>query len=746
MSQKNPSVDLPSKIQEIFCPIKDISFNSLLFTDHGQVFQLKGWNISEYTRIFNSPAISTLISLGLHENLVAVLAIRPQKDDFKYLYMCTRQGKVKKTLFSEYSRVRRTGQISILLDKNDSVGWVNLTKGDDDLIIISHCGQSIRFKESDIKSTHRDTLGVRGIKLPKDDFVAGSFIIKNHRPDKILVITENGRGKMSLVSAWSRQRRGGTGIKAAQITHKTGPVVNAQLVNKQTNILLIKTNENRLLKVGMQNIPTLQRQTQGERLIRLMVSEKVKAAIAVSANSFETDTVISVVSEASKNSPSNYKPSLQYDQLPKLNSILQFSRNHSIDVLGLPTKLENTLKKVDVYRLGELYDYPEKNLFKIKNLGRKSVDYLLSIKGKLIFGAISDGSPLKLIAETVGPNIPTDKLINDLIKRCGDSRSMEIIQRRYGLLNGEKETLEEIGESYGITRERIRQIQKKAINRMLHPSALSRKPIIDLLEELFLENDLVISDEEADRIIPKIFKKLPYDGSSLLDLFVDLAWIQKHRVGDVFFYSTIKITHGIKLSILLEDIVQILRKSSLQLDLNEILTDLSLQQRDEYKILSKIVLKCCKLDPRIEDKTNGKFALYKNSRIFDKWVPLITKVLEDEGEPLHFTEISDRVNDLLTSGNNRLDQRRAHSVLIENPNFAHTGIKGTYGLIKWGIRKESTLELVKEYITNAGFPVHWEQIYHYVSKYKYTSEATLRALLYSKFENAGNGLYWIKKQ
>ncbi|KKQ89902.1 hypothetical protein A2778_00035 [Candidatus Daviesbacteria bacterium RIFCSPHIGHO2_01_FULL_40_24] len=455
-----------------------------------------------------------------------------------------------------------------------------------------------------------------------------------------------------------------------------------------------------------------------------------------------TTSTISILLD---NSGSNFNPHLKYDQLQKLNVPMRFSRNQSIGVLGLPVRLENALKMADIYRLGELFDYPEKKLYRIKNIGAKSVNLLLAYRKNLIFGVdsseVSQNSKIEVKTITLSP----DELIDDLMKRCGDYRNIEVIQRRYGLLNGEKETLEEIGESYGITRERVRQLQKKAIKKLRHPSTLSRKPIIDLLDELFLKNDLVISDEEADRIIPKIFKKLPYDGSSLLDLFADLAWIQKHRVGDVFFYSTIKISQRIKLSILMEDIVQILRKSSLQLDLNEILTNLSLKQSDEYKILSNIVLKCCKLDPRIEDKTNGKFALYGNSRIFGKWVPLINKVLTDEGEPLHFTEISERVNDLLISQDVHLDQRRAHSILIENPAFAHTGIKGTYGLTEWGIRKESTLELVKEYITNAGFPIHWEQIYHYVSKYKYTSEATLRALLYSKFENAGNGLYWIKE-
>lgn len=732
----------PSARNKEFYPIKDKSFNSLLFTDNGQVFQVKGWYMKDSTLIFNKRVVGNLISLPKNEKTVAVLVIRPQKDNHKYLYMCTRKGKVKKTLFSEYSKVRRTGQIAILLDKNDSVGWVSLTQGDDDICIISQNGQSIRFKESDIKSSHRDTLGVRGIKLSKDDFVAASFLIKNHRPDKILVITESGKGKMSSVSAWSRQLRGGMGIKGAQITDKTGPVVYAQLVNKKIDLLLIRTNEDILIKVSMKRVPTLQRQTQGNRLTRLKVGEKVETAIAISAYDSMLDIGVSEVYELPNNSLSGYNPSLWYDQLPTFNSDLRFSRNHSIGVLGLPIRLENALRKADIYRLGELYDYPEKKLYKIKNLGQKSVNYLSSIKSKLIFGAESYESPLKSVTEAKSHTIPTDNLINNLVKRCGDARHTEIIQRRYGLLNGEKETLEEIGESYGITRERVRQIQKKAIKKLQHPSTLSRKPIIDLLEQLFFENDLVISDEESDKLVPKVFKKLPYDGSSLMDLFVDLSWVQRHTVGDVTFYSTISLK--IKLSVLMEKIVQILRKSSLQLGLSEILSNIKIRQATNHKSINSLVLKCCKSDPRIEDGVNGKFTLYKNNRVFGKWVPLITKVLEDGDEPLHFTEISDKVNDLLISQNIRLDQRRAHSILIENPDFAHTGIKGTYGLTKWGIRKESTFELVKEYIANAGFPLHWDQIYNYVSKYKYTSEGTLKALLYSKFERTNNGLYTIK--
>lgn len=435
----------------------------------------------------------------------------------------------------------------------------------------------------------------------------------------------------------------------------------------------------------------------------------------------------------------------------------RFYRSDPVEVLGLPLRLENALKLGKIRKLGELYDYLPKRLYLLRNIGTKSVHLLMQTKKEVVFVPGSKDLPvngrdsariLSLESTREGVKIPREVLIKNLLDRCGNDRSKDVIERRYGLINGEKETLEEIGNSYGVTRERIRQIQMRAIRKMKHPSTRSRKPIISLSEELLFENDGIISDEEADGLVGKIFKNLPFDGSSLLDLLADLGWIQKHAVGDLNFYAPRRGT--VKLSEVMEGIVEILRKNETLLSAQEILKNflgVNNLKAVGFKPLN-FIKRCCRLDPRIEEKIENKFGLYSMGyRAVHLWVPLMSRVLEKEQMPMHFTEIADKVNDLLISSRRRLEPRRAHSVLIENPEFAHTGIRGMYGLTRWGLRKEPTIEIVRESIEKAGFPLHFDQIYNYVSKYKDSPEVNIKSILAlsEKFINKGKGFYELKK-
>ncbi len=268
--------------------------NIMFFTDRGRVFQLKVWEIPEASRTAKGQAIVNLINIDAGEKITAILTIR-KKDVVKYLFMCTRQGNVKKTAIEEYASIRRNGLISIKLDAGDTLGWVSPTTGDNDLIIISHQGQSIRFHEKDVRPTHRDTSGVRGIKLGKDDAVVSSHLIKDPVADQLLVVMSNGLGKKTAVSSWSRQLRGGMGVKAAQVTPKTGPIVTAQMVDAATDTLVMTSNKGQLIKINLKDVPTLQRQTQGVILMRMREGEKVVAATAVSAQ--EADASVDKIEE-----------------------------------------------------------------------------------------------------------------------------------------------------------------------------------------------------------------------------------------------------------------------------------------------------------------------------------------------------------------------------------------------------------------------------------------------------------------
>jgi DNA gyrase subunit A len=262
----------------------------LFFTDRGRVFQIKVWEIPEASRIAKGQAIVNLINTEQGEKITAILTHR-SKDDIKFLFMCTKQGNVKKTPIEEYANIRKNGLISIKLDKGDELGWVIPTSGNDDVVIVSYQGQSIRFKESQVRPTHRDTSGVRGVMLEKGDDVVSMNLV-NDPAGMLLVVMENGLGKKTPISSWKVQGRGGSGIKAAQVTEKTGKIVTAQLINKDHETLVMTSNKGQLIRMNIKDIPTLQRQTQGVILMRVRSGEKVAAATIVGKKDkeFEVET------------------------------------------------------------------------------------------------------------------------------------------------------------------------------------------------------------------------------------------------------------------------------------------------------------------------------------------------------------------------------------------------------------------------------------------------------------------------
>ncbi len=254
----------------------------LFFTDKGRVFQIKVWEIPETQRAAKGQAIVNLINVEQGEKITAVLTTRQKGESAVYFFMCTKGGTVKKTSLSEYANIRKSGLVAIKLDSGDELGWVAATSGRNDLIIVSRNGKSIRFTEAQVKPTHRDTSGVRGIRLGKDTEVVSLNIIQKET-DELLLIMENGLGKKTKFSAWHRQGRGGQGVKAAQVTAKTGPIVTAEAIDKKMDTLVLTSTRGQLIKMNLAEVPTLQRQTQGVILMRVRPGEKVAAATVVSS-------------------------------------------------------------------------------------------------------------------------------------------------------------------------------------------------------------------------------------------------------------------------------------------------------------------------------------------------------------------------------------------------------------------------------------------------------------------------------
>ncbi len=256
--------------------------NILFFTDRGRVFQIKVWDIPETQRAAKGQAIVNLINVEQGEKVTAVLTRRQSEKEVKYFFMCTSRGTVKKTALEEYANIRKNGLVAIKLDAGDVLGWVCPTSGVDDVIIVSRKGKSIRFAEKQVKPTHRDTSGVRGIRLGKEDEVV-SLNIVGKAEGELLVVMENGLGKKTLTTGWSRQGRGGQGVKAAQITAKTGEIVTAQVVDGAMDTLVLTSTRGQLIKMDLKEVPTLQRQTQGVILMRVRDGERVVAATVVSS-------------------------------------------------------------------------------------------------------------------------------------------------------------------------------------------------------------------------------------------------------------------------------------------------------------------------------------------------------------------------------------------------------------------------------------------------------------------------------
>ncbi len=261
--------------------------NILFFTDKGRSFQLKVWEIPEASRTAKGQAIVNLINVEQGEKITAILTTRG-KGAVKFLFMCTKRGNVKKTPIEEYANIRKNGLISIKLDSGDQLKWVVPTTGKDDVVIVSYLGQSIRFSEAQVRPTHRDTSGVRGVMLGKEDEVVSMNLVTDPN-EHLLVIMQNGLGKKTPISAWKRQGRGGSGIKAAQVTDKTGKIVTAQILGKADDTLVLTSNKGQLIKLNLKDVPTLQRQTQGVILMRVREGERVAAATVVSSTEKSTD-------------------------------------------------------------------------------------------------------------------------------------------------------------------------------------------------------------------------------------------------------------------------------------------------------------------------------------------------------------------------------------------------------------------------------------------------------------------------
>lgn len=254
--------------------------NLMFFTDTGKVFQTKAYEIPESSRTAKGQAIVNFLQISPEEKITAMIPFN-KDDGYKFFFMTTRMGVVKKTKIEDFDNVRRSGLIAISLEKGDTLNWVRPTSGEDEINISTSQGQAIRFKESDVRPMGRNAAGVRGIKLKGSDYVVGmDAMLKQQKGNQLLIITENGYGKRTDIKFYKIQKRGGSGIRTASVTSKTGRLVGANIINVDDieGDLLITSQQGQIIRIPLASISVLGRATQGVRIMKPQPGDKVAAS------------------------------------------------------------------------------------------------------------------------------------------------------------------------------------------------------------------------------------------------------------------------------------------------------------------------------------------------------------------------------------------------------------------------------------------------------------------------------------
>lgn len=259
--------------------------NILFFTTRGRVFQLRAYDIPKASRTAKGQAMVNFLQLAPNEK-VAVMLSMEDMSKYKFLVMMTNKGTIKKTKLEDFANVRRSGLIALKLKSDDMLEWVRPSTGKDNVIMVTSGGQAIHVKESDIRAMGRAAAGVRGMKLKSDDVIVGMEIVDptlvKQKVLELLVVSENGLGKRTLLNEYKVQGRGGSGIKTMAVTAKTGKIVGARLVNnaEEADLMMI-SKKGQLIRIPLKSISTLGRATQGVRIMRFKSDGDVVVSIAI---------------------------------------------------------------------------------------------------------------------------------------------------------------------------------------------------------------------------------------------------------------------------------------------------------------------------------------------------------------------------------------------------------------------------------------------------------------------------------
>ncbi|MEK7630669.1 MAG: DNA gyrase subunit A [Patescibacteria group bacterium] len=252
----------------------------LFFTSSGKTYEIKAYDIPEGSRTSKGKPAVNFLSLSPGEDITSILAIpKKRKGNLtSSLVMATKQGMMKKTNFDDFVDVRRSGILAMKLKKGDVLGWVRIVEKGDDIMLLSKKGLAIRFAETKTRVMGRQAQGIRGMRLKSTDELVGCEIIpKDGKNLEVLVASTNGFGKKTKVSEFKTQARGGSGIKAMNVTDKTGPLVAARLPEPAAEEFIAISEKGKALRSSLQQMPSLRRAAQGVRIMKLEAGDKLRS-------------------------------------------------------------------------------------------------------------------------------------------------------------------------------------------------------------------------------------------------------------------------------------------------------------------------------------------------------------------------------------------------------------------------------------------------------------------------------------
>ncbi len=253
------------------------------FTDSGKVFLTPVYEIPEGERVSRGRGLLNFLEISPDEKVVCLISLSKEERQ-KYLIMVTHKGLIKKTGLGEFENVRKSGLIAIKLKGGDFLKGVEKSSGEDEIILVTRKGKSIKFREKEIREMGRTTAGLRAIRLGKEDGVVGMDVINGKckmQNAKLLVVTENGYGKRTELKEYRLQKRGGMGIKAVKITEKSGDIMASMVLTGEEEDLIIISQKGLVIRTRISQIPKLGRGTQGVRIMKLEKGDRVASATCI---------------------------------------------------------------------------------------------------------------------------------------------------------------------------------------------------------------------------------------------------------------------------------------------------------------------------------------------------------------------------------------------------------------------------------------------------------------------------------